>query len=151
MSFLVYKGFEDWLGLEAGADFRLLEDQGDESDYNHEFSRYFASASVWDVFAEGLEANVTGEVWDAAGNDYTSLSGEVGYQIIEEVKASVGTSYSLYKYDYYLDSEREDIQTYYSKVRYEPWKSTRLELGYEFEQDDYDDYHTVNMKVTYRF
>jgi hypothetical protein len=43
------------------------------------------------------------------------------------------------------------VRVYYLDVRYELSRSTRLELVYEFENDDLDEYHVLRGGFLWRF
>jgi hypothetical protein len=68
----------------------------------------------------------------------------------EKVVASIGSYYSLYKYDLYLVEERDDVRTYYLRLRYKGGPSWSCDLRYEYE-DSFDDYSTLRMGATWLF
>ena len=59
--------------------------------------------------------------------------------------------YQLYKYDYYTDSEKDDVQTYYLSLDYSPAPRWVLDVSYQFEDDDFGDYHRVEVGAKYVF
>jgi hypothetical protein len=151
---LVQKGFGEHLTAEAGFEFRRLKDTSNESAFNHEFARYFATLSLSDLPIEGLSLTLNGDCWDTyrpPGGDNWTVGGDIDYGIGEKLKASLGTAYSLYKYDYDIERERDDVRTYYAGVKFWPIKMLMLGLSYDIEDDDFELYHTLKgeLKVTF--
>lgn len=150
----LYKGWTKHFATELGADIRQLMDDEDEGAYNHAFTRSYVTL-LWPeltMFKRRLDVDITGEMWDSEQNrDYFSIGTDVDYQIHKKLKASIGTAHSLYKYDYYLNIERDHVQTYYARMRYEAAKNVRFDLSYEFEDDDFQDYHTLKLGGRYKF
>lgn len=160
---LASKGIGEHVSVEGGFDMRSLKDEGDRSNYNHEFFRYFAVLYLIDFPVDGLEISGTGEVWDSKDQieQIESYGGEVSYEFIERAKASLGTYYSLYKYDYYLNKEKDRVQTYYAGLKYSPREGFGFKVNYEYENDDFDDknfkgdevekYQTLKVELKYSF
>jgi hypothetical protein len=129
------KGFADRVNLDAGMDIRRLAEDQQESAYNHEFDRYFATLAVYDLMVKGSSISLTGEKWVSSDRDTASQGLDVTSPIGEKCKLSVGTAHYLYKYDYYADQERDDIQNYYMMFDYKHSKALRFSVNYEFEDD----------------
>lgn len=146
-SVLVYKGLGEAVAVTGGLDGRGLVNEDDEGPLNHEFLHYFASASINSKSDEGPGASVTVDSWESytLDEDIVSLGGDVSYEFGEKFRANTGVYYSLYKYDYYLDSERFRVRTYYVKLRYRPTEALTFNLGYEFEDNDFDDYQRLQI------
>ncbi|MBN2209701.1 MAG: hypothetical protein JW759_10460 [Candidatus Coatesbacteria bacterium] len=151
---LVQKGFSEHLTAEAGFEFRRLKERAEESTFNHEFVRYSATLTLADLPIEGLSLSLNGDCWDTrrpSGGDNWTVGGDIDYGIGEKLKASLGTAYSLYKYDYDTEQERDDVRTYYAGVKFWPIKMLMLGLSYDVEDDDFKLYHTLKgeLKVTF--
>ena len=43
------------------------------------------------------------------------------------------------------------MRTWFGRVRHRLANGLQLDLGYEFEQDDSDDFHTLRLATTWRF
>lgn len=144
-NFTISKGWGERFEIDGGIFGRMLSDKNDESEFNHEFIRYFVTFYLYDLPVEGMEAGATGEVWESYTEGDKIISGDVeaGYLVNDKFKFSVGTDYSLYKYDYYLDSEQNEVRTYYSKLRYTPLEGLAFNLNYQFESDNFDRYHRL--------
>lgn len=147
---LVSKGFGEHFTLDAGADGRWLRDGDDEGAYNHEFERYFVTPTLQRVPWKGLSLSVTGEFWNS-DEDVWSWGADATHKCTEALKVSLGTFYSLYKYDYYAASERDDVRTIYARVRWKLENNLRLDGGYEYEHSDFDTIQTVRLGVTWDF
>ena len=135
----------------AGADTRQLTDDDDEAMFNREFTRFFLTPIIKNIPYKGMDISVTGEIWDSEGRDTKSAGLDITHQCTDNLKVSVGTSYSLYKYDYYADTERDDVRDYYLKLNYKLTKDTKLSFSYAFEDDDFDYYHELQFGVKYEF
>lgn len=149
--FLVSKSLRDWIFLEGGFDIRRVTDEGDVGEFNRDFERYYAVTTFQDVAKQGFDVSVTGEVWNSDDSDVQTWGADVTKQIDERWDASVGTYYSLYKYDYFLVDERNNVRTYYVKMGYDPTKSLSFDMRYEFEDDEFEDYQTVRLGMSWRF
>lgn len=146
---LASKGLGEHFAVEGGIDLRRLKDLNDEGAFNRDFERYFLTPSVHDFPAKGLSASITGEIWDSRGRDIRSAGADVSYQFNSKLKTSIGTYYSLYKYDFFADRERDHVQTYYFKVVYKWIRDLRTDLEYEFEDDEFDEYHVLRVGLTW--
>lgn len=150
---LLHKGWEERFVLEGGFELRRLKSGRDESEYNHSFRRFFAAVSIHDALFEDLVVSVNTDVWDTrdrSGDNWT-VGGDLDYRLGGEFSVSLGTAYSLYKYDYESDSERDDIRTYYAKLRFWPLDFVMLSLGYDLEDDDFEVYHALKGEVRLTF
>lgn len=145
------KGFGEHVAVDAGTDIRWLRRAWDEGAFNREFERYFITPSLRDLPWEGLTLSLTGEVWDSRGRDILTLGADLTQKCTDAFKFSVGSAYALYKYDYYLNRERDNVRTYYLKAVYKLGKDLRFEAGYEFEDDSFEDYQVFKSGVTWSF
>ncbi|MBI4600851.1 MAG: hypothetical protein HY721_02715 [Planctomycetes bacterium] len=145
------KGFGEHYLLEAGFDLRRLKDGNDEGDYNRELERYFLTPSAHDLFAKGLGFSLTGELWDSGGRLILSAGADASYKLNDRLRASVGSFYSLYRYDYFADRERDHVQTYYVKLGTKLTKNLKSDLEYDFEDDEFEEYHVLRVGLTLSF
>lgn len=156
LSLLLYKGLGEHFAVDVGLDLRELIDTSDEGPFNHEFRRYFGTFQVMDLPVKHLTLSVTGEGWEGSegsgSQDHIySVYGDAAYQWCKEFRTQVGSSYAHYKYDYFLDSERTDVRTYYAKLRFDPWDFLRVGLEYQYEEDDLAHYHMVATELRLMF
>jgi hypothetical protein len=150
---LIYAGLGENLAVEGGVDGRKLKDEDDESAFNHEFLRYFVTVMGGDLGTDGLEASASYESWDSytREEEIRAVGGDITYKAADRSRVSVGTDYSLYKYDYYLDEERDQVRTYYARIKWYVVDSFRMDLAYEYEEDDFDIYHWAKINLRYEF
>lgn len=147
---LISKGFAERYRVEAGSELRRLEDEDDEGEFNRDYERYHARFALDDLVLPDLVLGLAGEVWnDGDGNIRTweaDLSREWG-----PWRASGGSYYALYDLDLFTLDEKDDVRVWFLELRYDWTKNTRLELSYEFENDDLDQYQVLRTGVLWRF
>ncbi|HUT53668.1 MAG TPA: hypothetical protein VM658_09770 [bacterium] len=153
VSALIYKGLGDKYGVEAGVDGRKLKEANDESKFNHEFLHYYVTLLLNNAAREGWQASVTGEVWDSYTNEdlVQTYGADLTYKSPKKMKFSVGTDYSLYKFDFYLDTEQEQVRTYYARLRYSLTDNFKADLQYRYEDGEFDDFNWLEIGATYEF
>jgi hypothetical protein len=148
---VVSRSFGSHTVVDVGLDVRRVSDSDDVGEFNRDWERYYATASLHDVPAEGVALSITGDRWDDDDRDTSAFGADLSYAAEERWNAAVGSYYSLYKYELLELDEREDVRTYYTRAAYELSKSLDLELVYEFEDDDLDTYHTLRLGALWRF
>lgn len=136
--------------LQAGADLRRVRDRSDIGFYNRDYDRFYGTVILADLGVDGLVLTGTADFWDANAQIVRGGGGDLSYDI-DDTTVSLGTYYSLYKYDLFRNSERDDVRTWYFRLRHDASDSVTLEGDYEFEDDDFDDYHRFRLGVTWRF
>jgi hypothetical protein len=129
----------------------LVEDTT-ETNFNHEYERYFLTFSVYDFWLEDTEFSVTGEQW-SSDDDVRTLGFEAEKKFSKSFEVKAGSYYSLFKYDYYTEEERDDVRTAFVELEFKPdWKkNVAFEIRYEAEDDDFDVYHTLKTGIKYNF
>lgn len=145
------KGIGERLVLQGGADFRQVSDEDDTGQFNRDYDRYYLTASVLDAFTEGLTISLTGDLWDSDDREVDALALDATQEFDEKLRASLGTYYSLYKYDAATNSEQDDVRTYYAKVGYRKTKALSFDVGYDYEDNAFADFQIVIVGVTWRF
>lgn len=148
---LASKGMWEHLRLQAGVDVRRVTDRDDIGQFNRDYERYFATAGVHDLPIEGLALNVTADWWRSDDQDVRSWSVDLSQKVRDRLTATLGTYYSLYKFDLFLARERDHVRTYYGTLRYDPRKCFTLDCRYELEDNDLDQYQQLRMVATWRF
>ena len=68
-----------------------------------------------------------------------------------KTSASLGTYWSLYKFDLFSNSERDHVRTWFLRLRHKLQAAVTVDGDYEFEDDDFDQYHRFRLGVTWRF
>jgi len=150
LSLLASKGVEEWLLVEAGADVRTVSDDDDVGEFNRDFDRYYVSATLFDLGEGDFDLTLTADVYDSERTDAETWGADLSKDLNARTEAAVGSYYSLYKYDLFLDEERDDIRTYYVRLDYEQTRNLSFDVDYEFEDGD-EDYQTLKVGLSWRF
>lgn len=129
------KGFGDHVDVDAGMDVRRLVDDKRESAFNHEFDRYFGTFELVDLGKKGSSISVTEEFWNSPEKHRESQGLDAIWPLTAKSRISAGTAHYLYKYDYYTDQERDDVQDYYVKFDYKHSRALRFSVNYDYEDD----------------
>ena len=121
---------------------------------NREYSRTFAGVEVSDLLLKNLSCTITGEIWTAEELGFFTAGADLSYAFGNgraKGKASVGSYYSLYKYDsQFLTDEHDRVRTYYAKTKVPLIRQTSLDLLYEWE-DGVDTFQTMKVGLRYDF
>jgi hypothetical protein len=147
---LIGKGIAEHVEVQAGADVRHVEDVADVGTFNRDYERYYGTLNLYDL-VDGLTLAGTGDLWYSEGQDIRTWGADITYRCSEATRVSGGSYYSLYKFDLYLNSERDHVRTYYLRVQHKASKAWVLDGSYEFEQTDLDDFHGLRLGVTWHF
>lgn len=147
----IAKVFEDHFGIDAGISGRWLSDQDDEGPFNREYVRAFVTFSTFRWPVDEIDLALTGEIWEAEGDDVLTAGGEVRWRASEDVRVTLGSYYSRYKYDLFVVEEREDATTIFLGARWSISREYRLDARYEFETGDQGDFHIFTVGFTWRF
>jgi len=146
------KGFGEKLGIETGFTMRDLVEDTTETNFNHEYNRYYLTLSIYELWLEDTEVSFTAEQW-SSNDDIRTLGFEAEKKFNKNVKVKAGSYYSLYKYDYYTQEERDDVRTAFLELKFKPGKKRNVEwqIRYEAEDDDFDVYHILKTGIKYNF
>ena len=147
----ISKGFGEWIEIAGGFDVRRVDDEGDIGRYNRDFDRYYVSAILLELLPLDTTLTVTAESWDSPDSDIETWGVDLDSELDEGLRASLGSYYTLFKYFLDLDSERENVRTYYAEIRKAMSDSTDLSARYEYEDEELGEYHTLRVGVTWRF
>ena len=134
---------------DIGGDLRTLEDSEYENTLNHDYTRGYATIVFTDVATDGLDLSLTGDAWNSDEQDVRTWGADVTWRPDDVWRMSAGSGYALYKYDVAQDVERDDIRIWYARVRRKIGEAWSADLGYEYEDDDVDDYHEIRAGVTW--
>jgi hypothetical protein len=145
------KGFGEHFNVAGGADVRRLAHDSDQGTFNHDFERWYLSPSLLDWPIQGLTTTLTGDYWDDHDENFSTTELDFTQKFTADTKGHLGTSYSLYKYDFLTASERDHVRSYYVGVETRATKQMRLRLDYAYEVDPFDHYNTLRAAVTWTF
>lgn len=169
----IYKGIGQYIGINLGGSLRELKDESDERAFNHDYERYYLTCSIFNYPIKGLTSSITGEDYETAGDDVQSLSFDVSKDFNKRLKISLGTYYTLYKFDnsaapelissdnlstnqFLLDeplkeTERDNVRSYYIKVKKKISDRWEISGKYELERFDSDTFHTIETGLRLKF
>jgi hypothetical protein len=148
---MVGKGLTDTIDVDAGADLRRVSDSDDIGTFNRDYERLFLTVNIRDVLADGVTLTITADYWDSDDQDVQTWAGDLSKRCNDQLTASAGTYYSLYKFSLFANAERDHVRTYYGRLRYAASRATDLDFTYEFEQTDLDDFQVLRMGFTWHF
>jgi hypothetical protein len=151
VGFLASKSLGKHVDLQTGADLRRVSNDDDIGEFNRDFNRFFATTGIRGVLPAALDLSLTGEIWDSQESDFSTYGADLARAFGAAVDASIGTYYSLYKYDLFQNREIDDVRTWYLKVEWKRAASTTFDFRYEYEDDSSDEYHSLRLGMTWRF
>jgi hypothetical protein len=150
----VRKFFAERVAVDLGYYKRELLDASDEGSFNKEYKRLFLDVEVMDLFLNNLSGMVLAEQWESQGRSYDAVGADLSYKIKrnkKEARVSIGTNYSLYKYDYYTElGVREQVRTYYLTGKYPLYDGFSVNGAYEYEHS-FEKYQTLRLGMRYDF
>ncbi|GJQ24261.1 hypothetical protein BIY37_05965 [Candidatus Brocadia sapporoensis] len=163
-----YKGFGEKLGVSSGFDYRSVIDIDDEDTFNHDYNRTFLSFNVNNLFFKESKAAFTVEYWNVKGIDHTVDIGVDYDKKIGRFDVGVGTSYSVYKYNFVgsndlqavLDSEytgdveqKINVRTYYLRLKYLVTTHSDITMRWTSELSDTDPgtFHQIFLSYSMNF
>ena len=144
------KGFGATFRLQAGFDVREVADEDDVGEFNHDFTREWLTASLTDVLPGRIALSLTGEVWNSDTDDIQTWGADLSRDLGSKARLALGSYYSLYKTDLQAVEEREDVRTYYVRLRTRNETGWSWDVRYEFE-DSTAHYSTLKLGATWRF
>ena len=137
--------------VDLGFDLRRVTEEEDITQFNRDWERYYATAVLADVFRPGLSLALTGEVWDGDDQDIDTWGADVSFEPDDRWEVGFGSYFSLYKYDLFTESERDDVRTYFVRGVRRWSKDLSFDAAYEFEDDDFEQYHVLRLGGTWSF
>lgn len=147
----VSKGLPLGVDLSGGYDVRRVDDEGDVGDFNRDFEHGFVTLALSELLPDELLLSLTGERWNSQGNDIDTWGADLSRPFGEQSRASVGSYFSLFKYDLFSDSERERVRTLYVALRTVLDGGAVLSARYEFEHQTERDFHALRTAITWRY
>ena len=107
--------------------------------------------SFYELFDTGFDLTLSGDWWSGTDQDVSGLGFELGHDLGPNVDLALGSYYSLYKYDLFLVSERDDVRTWFIAARWQRTSNRTLEVRYDYEDADFDTFQTVRVEAAWRF
>lgn len=163
-----HKGFGEKFGISSGYDYRRVLDKDDENSFNRNYNRTFLSFNVNNVLLQESRAAFMVEYWNVKGIDHMVDLGIDYGKKIGKFDAGIGTSYSLYKYNFVgsndlqmiMDSEytrdieqKIDVRTYYLRLKYLLTKHSDITMRWTSEISDTepDKFHQLLISYSINF
>ncbi|MBW2647877.1 MAG: hypothetical protein JRE23_17240, partial [Deltaproteobacteria bacterium] len=151
----ITKGLYEDIWISGGTELRLLDFGEDETAFNHSYNHEYVALIIENLPIRGLHFSLQADFWEVMDSNNEDMiltfGGELGYRKPEDVDVSVGSFYSLYKYDYFMDTnEKTDVYTVYADGRY--YIQPGLYWDARYELDIYDIYEhrfiaTVGLEI----
>ena len=152
----VTKGLGEKFVIDGGMAIRRLDDRQFASSFNHGFEKIYAAAASNDVPFKGLELSTGIDYY--RGEDSTLKNNSFGvsasaHQNLFKKKLRVGggTAHYLYRYNLLAGDESRDVQVYFAEAEAKIAKPLKAKAHYEFENNDYNGFHTFTVGVTWNF
>ncbi|TVM03127.1 MAG: hypothetical protein CV087_06645 [Candidatus Brocadia sp. WS118] len=163
-----YKDLGEKYGISGGYDYRSVIDKDDEDTFNRDYNRTFFSFTVNNVLSQASKAAFTVEYWNVKGIDHTIDLGVDYDKKFGKFDVGVGTSYSIYKYNFVgsndlqtiLDNEytrdieqKIDVRTYYLRLKYLLTKQSDITMRWTSEISDTepDKFHQLLLSYSVNF
>jgi hypothetical protein len=140
----------DW-SLRGGLDLRRMSSSDDVGEFNRDYDRFFLGATLEETAEQPYTAGLTADYWQGSGRDVWTWGVDAGRRLASDMRGVLGTYYSLWKTDYELGEEREDVRTYFARLEYDVSDDLRMEGRYEFEDSSLLDFHILRLKATWSF
>jgi hypothetical protein len=145
------KGFSDKVGLQAGFDIRRVSDDGDVGEFNRDFEHGFLTATLTNTLPAKLDLSVTSDLWYSGSDDITTWGVDLSRKFGSTWNASIGSYFSLFKYDLFEVSEKNDVRTYYANVRFRQ-SVLSWDVRYEYEDDPgFGYFQTLRVSALWQF
>jgi hypothetical protein len=146
---LGFSASKDWrdFGLLSGLDLRRVEESGDEGEFNRDFERYYLTSTLPDAL--WVSVSVTGELWHATDTDYETWGASLSRAFEAGWDVALGSHYALYEYDQQSGEERDHVRTTSLDLRWKPGRRWHWRMRYEFERNDFDDYHELRLEYAW--
>ncbi len=139
------------LSAAAGADIRRLSEPATEGPFNHEYDRYWLSPTVRGIGGQDLEATLTGEFWDAGGEEFRSIGGDLRWRPSERLTFTLGSDFALYRYDVFDGRERDHVRDWFLRVRWRRSSKLRVDASVAFEDSEIDRFFALRVGTTWNF
>jgi hypothetical protein len=141
---------DHWL-LQVGYSHRVLEDDDDEGTFNHEYDHTFGSVSALGVIDPRLDLTLTANAYASDLNDQVAAGGHADFRAGDTLTLSGGVDYALFKYDWFQDTEREDVWTYSLGGRWRYSKTLDFRARLTVDDDRFHTFTTFRLSATVRF
>jgi hypothetical protein len=147
----VSKDLGEHFSVATGGDLRWLSAASDEGEFNRDYERVWLGPTVQRIGGEDLSLSLIGELWNTGGEDFATLGADVRARPCDAFTVSLGSAYSLWKFDSFTGRERAHVRTWHARFDYRLERALRLDVRYALEDDDLDRFHTATVAMTWTF
>ena len=95
--------------------------------------------------------SLTGDFWTTGDEDVHTITADFAIDVSEDLRAAIGSGYSLFKLDTMTGQEKDNVRDIYLRLGYAFTPDTNFDLTYSYEDDDLEDYHTLRIFTTWSF
>lgn len=147
----ISKGIGERVQILAGIDTRRVDDDDDISDFNRDVDRYYLTTVFDQLGSENTSLSLTGDVWEGGDRDVQTWGADLTHRFRDDLEGSIGSYYSLYKFDLFNVEERDNVRTYYVRVERDLGSGLELQVDFEIEDNDVDDFQLLRVRLLWRF
>ena len=156
VSLTATKGFGQHFAMDGGVQVRFLDDNQIASAFNHGFERFFLSLSTYDLLLKGLSLSATGDYYHGEDNVLKNNNFGGSFTVTQDLlekrlQLSGGTAFYLYRYNLFAGNESNNVQTYFARVKGKIMKDLEARVGYEFEHNPVNGFHSVDARLIWSF
>ncbi len=150
------KGFGTHWAVDGGVGFRFLDQPQVASAFNHGYERFFLALSSFDLPCHGLSMTVTTDYYHGRDNSLQNDNFAVSFTATQKLlgnrlRLSGGTQYYLYRYNLYAGHESNHVRTYFAQIRGKIFRQLEGRLGYEFEENPINNFHSLDTRLIWSF
>lgn len=152
----VMKGLGKHFSLNGGFSWRLLDSTQTASAFNHGYKRGYLTVNTDDVPIKDLSLSATADYYhgedNVLRNNYFGGSFYASKKFLKKkLVTTVGTAYYLYRFNFAIGNESNDVQTLYARVEAKLSKKLKLKTDYEYEHNSLNSFHTFNLGLIQDF
>lgn len=137
--------------VELGGAWRQLATSGDESAFNREWFNYYVSGTWLDLWKEKMDLTVAANGYATEADTQNVLTTSLDIRLRERLRLSIGIDYALYKYDWFSNTERENVWTYHAGVRWDINDSFRAVFDLSVDDDRVTTWTSFLARLTWAF
>ncbi|HEX9793662.1 MAG TPA: hypothetical protein VGC54_06725 [Planctomycetota bacterium] len=141
----------DALVVNAGAYGRVLRDPAAASEFNREYQRYWAGTTFEGFPVADTSLALTADWWDSGTDSILTSAAEFEWRATSATRFSVGSGWSLYRYDFFSRFERTGVRDHYLRLHTELSAALRLRAEVSYEEDDLETWTTAALQLEISF
>ena len=135
----------------VAATIRELEDSGAEGDFNRDFKMLHLGVRNEMERWGKLTSNLGVEWWWSSQGRSEAFEAEVDWRPVKHVRIGAGTSFSLYKYDFFSGKERHDVTEIFLRGRWRARSGDEWRVRLSLEREGWDTTTELRVRWTREF